>query len=140
MTNTLNTPSLLEPLAVPSVDGVALRRHQAALQRRQRLQADTAQLVRSHQNGLRHWQDQLLRQSGLLLVERARADWGLVPGLPARPWVQPPAAAPWASRHMPQAHALICRTGCELDQDHWRAGDQCRRTGQMCPASPEDAA
>lgn len=88
----------------------ALRAHRATLQRRERLQADTA----------------------LLLVERARAAWGLVPGVPAQPWPATPEAAPWAAVHLPQAHALICRTGCALDRDHWRAGEQCRRTGQPC--------
>ncbi|MBA4261199.1 MAG: hypothetical protein C0443_04030 [Comamonadaceae bacterium] len=119
------------------MDSGRLRSHLDRLQRRQRLQADTALLVRAHQRELRHWQDQLLRQSALLLIEHTRAAWGLVPGLSAQPWPPTPAAAPWAAGQLPQAHAVICRTGCALDHDHWRDGDQCRRTGQACDRRPD---
>ena len=125
------------PLRVAAPETSALRVHRAALQRRQRLQADTALLVRAHLRELRHWQDQLLRQSALLLIERARAAWGLVPGLSAQPWPATPEAAPWAAAQLPQAHAVICRTGCALDHDHWRDGDQCLRTGQACDRLPD---
>lgn len=104
----------------------------ADIRRRQRLQAEMVRLLHHHRNALRHWQDQLLRQSAQLLVARARSDWGLVPGEVARPLPQGPQPAPWAAKYMPQAHALICRTGCAMDGSHWRMGDQCRRTGQAC--------
>lgn len=110
----------------------ARRLGMAGIQRRQRLQADMIRLLRHHQQAQRYWLDQLLRQSAQLLIERARADWGLLPGIPARPLNLPPQAAAWVAVRMPQAHALICRTGCAMDNDHWRDGDQCRRTGLTC--------
>ena len=100
-----------------------------ALHQQMQRQADVADVLR---RDLLQGQDQLLRQSARLLVQRARIDWGLLPGLPARPLVSVPEAAPWALRLFPQAHQLICRTGCEQDAHHWREGDQCRRTGQTC--------
>jgi hypothetical protein len=103
-----------------------------ALQRHTERQAEVADVLRRQRCDLLHWQDQLLRQSARLLVLRARIDWGFFPGLPARPLADPVEAAPWASRLFPQAHQVICRTGCEQDADHWREGEQCRRTGQVC--------
>jgi len=110
-----------------------------ALHRQMQRQAEVADVLRRQRREQVQWQDQLLRQSARLLVMRARMDWGLLPGLPARPPVAVAEAAPWASRWFPQAHQLICRTGCEQDAQHWREGDQCRRTGQACDrASGED--
>lgn len=103
-----------------------------ALQQHIERQAEVADVLRRQRRDLLQWQDQLLRQSARLLVLRARIDWGFLPGLPARPLAGPAEAAPWARRLFPQAHQLICRTGCEQDADHWRDGEQCRRTGQTC--------
>lgn len=136
----LSDPITFLPTGTNGPMARALPAHQRSVERLTRLQADMGLLVRSHRKELRHWQDQLWRQSARLLIETARAEWGLVPGLPARPLPASPEPAPQAARLLPQAHALICRTGCVMDAHHWRDGEQCRRTGEPCDQSgPEPA-
>jgi len=31
-----------------------------------------------------------------------------------------------------QTDALICRTGCQMDSDHWRDGEVCKRDSRVC--------
>lgn len=94
--------------------------------------ADVADVLRRQRRDLLQWQDQLQRHSVRLLVQRARIDWGLLPGVPALLVMASPGAAPWAAGLYPHAHAVICRTGCEAEGDDWRDGGQCRRTGEAC--------
>ncbi len=132
------------------------REHAVLVNRLARLQTQVGQLISSHDSQLRHWQQQLLRQSARLLVERTRGHWGLLA-------VEPELASEWGSEWVPEpgrgpgpghgpghdpaherggawraavaeAHtqATLCQTGCVMDGHHWRAGDQCTRTGQVC--------
>lgn len=93
-----------------------------------RLQQQMTLLVRKHELQLGHWQRQLMRQSVRLMLERTRAEWGLLPQLAQAvnpsPAVRVVAAA--------QTDALICRTGCQMDSDHWRDGDVCKRDSRAC--------
>lgn len=123
------------PSPIEAIDSAAQAK--MAFMRRQRLQAAVARLLREHQKEVRHWQDQLLHLSAVLLIDRARLDWGLISGVPARPLWPSPQPAPWGVAQTPLAHAVICRTGCVMDDDHWLEGDQCRRTGQACDSGQE---
>ena len=93
-----------------------------------RLQHQMTLLVRSHELQLGQWQRQLMRQSVRLMLERTRVEWGLLPQLAQAinpsPAVRVVAAA--------QTDALICRTGCQMDSDHWRDGDVCKRDSRVC--------
>ncbi len=115
---------------MPEREHLVLVRHLA------RLQQQVTVLIRSHEAQLRHWQRQLMRQSVRLMLERTRADWGLVPC--ASQAVDPPVTAtpsvPGLSQTLAsaQTNALICRTGCQMDGDHWREGELCKRDGRVC--------
>lgn len=95
-------------------------------------QAEVAYVLRQQRQALIHWEHQLMRQNIRVLLQRARIDWGLAPGLLPRPLPSVPEAAPWAASLFPQAHRVICRSGCENDGDHWLDGERCARTGQLC--------
>lgn len=136
--NTLRPSAAPAPAAANTRHGPAPAAALRALQQHIERQAEVAEVLRRQRRELRHWQDQLLRQSARLLVLRARIDWGLLPGLPARPLASPAEAAPWASRLFPQVHQLICRTGCESEAHHWREGAHCRRTGGACDQAAEE--
>jgi len=116
-----------EPAASASLEAcehVLLVKHLA------RLQKQMSQLVHGYEAQLRHWQRQLMRQSVRLMLERTRADWGLV-GTPtgARPPADPQVLGTLA---FAATDALICRTGCQMDGDHWRDGELCKRDGRAC--------
>lgn len=119
---------MLSPDGVAGVDP----EHPLLIRRLAVLQQRVSQLVVSYEAQLAHWQRQLMHQSVRLMVERTRAEWGLKAPVPT-------GAAPrtGAQTVMAQAHmrALVCRTGCQTDGDHWRQGDQCRLTGQDCADS-----
>lgn len=136
--NTLSAFTTPAPAAEPGLWGHEARAALQTLEQLNQRQAEVADVLRRQRRELLHWQDQLLRQSVRLLVQRARIDWGLLPGLPARPPVTPVEAAPWASHRFPLAHQLICRTGCESEGHHWRQGAHCRRTGSACDQPGEE--
>lgn len=102
--------------------------HLALVRQIGRLQQQMTLLVRTHELQRGRWQRQLMRQSVRLMLARTRAEWGLVPHLAQTvsrsPAVQVVAAA--------QTDALICRTGCQMDSDHWRDGDVCKRDSRVC--------
>lgn len=116
-------------------DGVAAgidREHQVLIRRLAAMQQRVSQLVLSYEAQLAHWKHQLMRQSARLMLERTRADWGLVT-LP-----DPEPASRLGARRVvaqAQARAVVCRVGCQMDGDHWRQGDQCRLSGQDCADS-----
>lgn len=89
-----------------------------------------SRLVHGYETQLRHWQQQLMRQSIRLMLERTRGYWGLLrthsdARQPTDPRVLNTVAAA-------EADALICRTGCVMDEQHWREGDLCRLNGRSC--------
>lgn len=108
---------------LPSLD----QEHAVLVRRLAQLQRQVSALVLTHHVQWRHWQAQLMRQSVRLLLARTQAAWGLLPGATPE-GATPEALAPYAA----QADALICRTGCQMDDDHWRDGEHCRRTGREC--------
>lgn len=120
------------PAELPTLD----HEHLLLVRRLAQLQRQVSALVLTHQVQWRHWQTQLMRQSVRLMLARTQVAWGLVPGAEAAvsgdmstsDTSDTAALAPYAD----QADALICRTGCQMDDDHWREGDYCRRTGQGC--------
>ncbi|HRK37979.1 MAG TPA: hypothetical protein PK347_06275 [Burkholderiaceae bacterium] len=93
-----------------------------------RLQQQMTVLVRSYELQLGYWQRQLMRQSVLLILERTRVNWGLVP-LAGQVDVLSPTARVLS---VAQTDALICRTGCQMDGDHWREGELCKRDSRAC--------
>ena len=115
---------LTPPIPQPDL----VQEHAVLLRQWARLQAQISLLVQSHDRQLRQAQAQLMRQSVRGLLERSRADWGL-PHAPPLLTATPQAQA--------LADALICRTGCVMDDHHWREGDQCRRTGLACSMAVE---
>lgn len=128
----------LEPAVSPLL---MAREHLVLVRHLARLQHQMTLLVRSHETQLRHWQRQLMRQSVRLMLERTRADWGQVPR--GRQALDPtPAAlvstAPLSDSGLSQTlataqtDALVCRTGCQMDGDHWRNGELCKRDGRAC--------
>lgn len=130
---------------------LVVREHQVLIRHLARLQQQMTLLVRSHDTQLRHWQRQLMRQSVRLMLERTRADWELVPQgrqAPAATPAAPVSAVTVADSSLAQAlataqtEALICRTGCQMDGDHWRDGELCKRNGRACAVgvSAADAA
>lgn len=125
--------------AVPA--SLAQREHLLLVRHLARLQQQMTVLVRSHETQLRHWQRQLMRQSVRLMLERTRVDWGLGPRAPqagtARPVAPVSVAAPVdpclaQTLASAQTDALICHTGCQMDGDHWRDGELCKRNGRAC--------
>lgn len=55
----------------------------SSVQRFQKLatrQRQVAELVRCYSRELAQWQQQLLRHSALLIIERTRGEWGLAAG------------------------------------------------------------
>lgn len=102
------------------------REHVALIKRMARLQVQMSQLVLAYEAQLKHWQSQLMLQSIRLLLERTRAEWGLSHA-PTRS--TPAVANTWATA---EADALICRTGCQLEGDHWREGERCKLNGRAC--------
>lgn len=98
-----------------------------------RLQKQMSQLVLSYEAQLFHWQRQLMRQSTRLMLERTRGEWGLLRGPSARE-PHPHMREAMASA---ETDALICRTACVMDEHHWRDGELCKRTGQVCVLTPE---
>jgi hypothetical protein len=70
-----------------------------------------------------------MRQSVRLMVERTRVDWGLVSAAVAAEKWQASCSA------QQETEALICRTGCVMDDHHWREGEFCRRSGKACEHS-----
>ena len=117
------------PAELPTLD----HEHLLLVRRLAQLQCQVSALVLTHHVQWRHWQAQLMRQSVRLLLARTQVAWGLVPGAEAimsgdMSTPDTAALAPYAD----QADALICRTGCQMDDDHWREGEHCRRTGQGC--------
>ena len=114
-----------EPL--PQQEHLALVRHLA------RLQKQMSQLVHGYEAQLRHWQRQLMQQSIRLMLERTRGDWGLARARAGvRPAADPQVLGTLAAA---EAEALICRTGCVMDEQHWREGDLCRLNGRDCVAA-----
>lgn len=107
--------------------------HLLLVKRMGQLQKQMTQLVNGYEAQLSHWQRRLMRQSIRLMLARTRGDWGLLQATPSRrqpvdtPMLDPAAAA--------EAEALICKTGCMMDNHHWRDGDQCLRTGMACLVS-----
>lgn len=107
--------------------------HLLLVKRMGQLQKQMTQLVNGYEAQLSHWQRRLMRQSIRLMLARTRGDWGLLQATPSRrqpvdtPMLDPAAAA--------EAEALICKTGCMMDNHHWRDGDQCLRTGMVCLVS-----
>ncbi|GAB4090503.1 hypothetical protein [Hydrogenophaga soli] len=106
--------------------------HLLLIRRLAALQQRVSQLVLSYEAQLAHWKHQLMRQSVRLMLERTRADWGLV--VTPRPEHAPRQGAQQVLVQA-QARAVVCRTGCQMDGDHWRQGDQCRLSGQDCADS-----
>lgn len=100
------------------------------LKRMARLQKQMSQLVLGYEAQLQHWQRQLMRQSTRLLLERTRTEWGLT-GQGPRPSAAANAQVAHTVAHA-EAEALICRTGCVMDEHHWRDGELCKRSGQVC--------
>ncbi len=122
------------PVAQPSMGSVASRADDEPLllvKRMARLQKQMSQLVLGYEAQLQHWQRQLMRQSTRLLLERTRADWELAGGGGVRPKAAPNAQVAHTVAHA-EAEALICRTGCVMDEHHWRDGELCKRSGQVC--------
>jgi len=134
-------PAATSQLVIPVA--LVAREHLALIRQLARLQQQMTLLVRSHDTQLRHWQRQLMRQSVRLLLERSRADWGLVPSAWQALSAMSNAQESRANLSDPslvqalataQTDALICRTGCQMDGDHWRDGELCKRNGQACAA------
>lgn len=107
--------------------------HAVLVRRLARLQKQISQLVLNHEAQLQHWQQQLMRQSILLMLERTRGDWGLS-GQVARRLTTGDRQVAHTLAHA-AADALICRTGCAGDGHHWRDGEVCRLSGQACVAA-----
>lgn len=117
------------------------REHLVLVKRLAHLQQHMTLLVTSYETQLRLWQHKLMRQSVRLMLERTRADWGLVPHallagaaeLVAATSVTEPAEPGLAQAlASAQTDALICLTGCQMDGDHWRDGEWCKRSGRAC--------
>lgn len=91
------------------------------------LQRLFSQLVRQHCRQVSDLERRLMRQSTRLLLEVTRCAWGLAQ-TPA------PGAAPRQAQRFAawQTQAVICRTGCAMDDYHWRDGDHCRLLGGAC--------
>lgn len=96
-----------------------------------RLQKQMSQLVLGYESQLQHWKHQLMRQSTQLMLERTRGDWGIAGGDRVCPSAAPHAKVSHTVAHA-EAEALICRTGCVMDEHHWRDGELCKRSGQVC--------
>ena len=97
------------------------------------LQKQMTQLVNGYEAQLSHWQRRLMRQSIRLMLARTRGDWGLLQAPPGRR--RPVHAPTLGTLAAAEADALICKTGCVMDNHHWRNGDQCLRTGLACQVS-----
>jgi len=122
-------PDTSTPVAAGTVPGsMTACEHLMLVRHLGRLQQQMTVLVRSYELQLGHWQRQMMRQSVRLMLERTRADWGLIPFAGqadgASSTVRVVAVA--------QTDALICRTGCQMDSDHWRDGDVCKRDSRAC--------
>lgn len=138
------TPSRLAAHAAVGLLGID-QEHLLLVKHMARLQRQMTVLVNGYEAQLRHWQRQLMWQSVRLMLERTRADWGLVPpharqlqAAGALTAVNDAAVAGHSAGGLghtlasAQTEALICRTGCQMDSDHWRDGERCKRSGQAC--------
>lgn len=104
--------------------------HLMLVKRLGQLQKQMTLLVSSYESQLCHWRRQLMRQSIRLMLERTRRDWGLLSATPAK---RAPSDTPMLGTvAAAETEALICKTGCMMDNHHWRDGDQCLRTGMAC--------
>ncbi len=108
-----------------------LEEHRVLVQHLAHLQTRMSELVQRHRQQVRHWQDVLMRQTIRLLLERTRTDWHLLDAQP--PLSDPPDAdSPLTAEAAQATQAIICQTGCVMDELHWRNGERCRLTGQTC--------
>lgn len=109
--------------------------HQALVRHLARVQQRMTALVRTHQQQLSHWQDLLMRQSIRLLLARTQLAWLT----PSQPLPSPSARSDGVQSAIAraQAEALICRSGCTSQADHWREGPHCKRTGNACVLEPD---
>lgn len=125
--------SIAHPAPPFATEPLSEQEHLVLVKHLARLQKQMSQLVHSYESQLRHWQRQLMRQSIRLMLERTRGDWGLVRAR-ATTWH---AADPQVrgTLAVAEAEALICRTGCVMDDQHWREGDLCRLSGRDCVAA-----
>lgn len=130
--NTTQSPPLANRIALDTNAPLSPteQEHLALLRQMARLQKQMSQLVHGYEAQLRRWQQQLMLQSIRLMLERTRGNWGLLrthsdAGQLADPRVLGSVAAA-------EADALICRTGCVMDVQHWRDGDLCRLSGRSC--------
>lgn len=134
-----NDPARQSAREAAEADGLAgehgvLTRQMAALQRR------VSEQLADCMGQIRRLEADVVRLRGRLVRARTALSWGLAgASLPAQTRVLTRSATVTRTTHdpaMPQASAVICRTGCSGHAHPWLEADgQCRRTGSACAPS-----
>jgi hypothetical protein len=105
------------------------------------LQDRVSRQIADHAAQVRVLQSEVVRLRGRLLQARTALLWGLARGdlhrvpSPVPPRVVTPRRLSLVSDELPEAHAVICQTGCAGHAHPWLEADGlCRRTGSTCEA------
>lgn len=128
-------PRVIHEVQELSGEHGALARRLAALQDR------VSRQIADHADQVRVLQAEVVRLRGRLMQARTALLWGLARGDlrgPSQALTRPGVLArrlSLVSEALPEAHAVICQTGCAGHAHAWLEADGvCRRTGSTCDA------